>query len=534
MSFLVPCPACNRTVSRYAPACPACGHPVAQSYYETPIASHANIGAEEPAEQAPVESPPAIAAAPTTAVSSAVAPPRESAPTEPEPARQIPGTVPAALISLLVAVANGWASTIPGQHVRFSFLPALVVALGLWYGKPSFRLWGAAAYGIGLVVWPIAMLTGVLGPPSFGDYLELGINVGMLLLLVGRPTPQRVWGGAGLCAATVLAIVGVGVVEGFTDGVREAVNERSGSGAPQIPPASPLRPAAGVGADGGGAGAISVVHRSPLEEEVRLAHDSWHQRVLGNELEGDLAYWAKRVSYFGHGTVNHDHIRRDRAHFYNAPYHKIAWSAPRFTETDGGVEVVEDVQIEIGPIDPARRSNHAARLAADQAVRERRAPRAYAARVELRMLWQKLDGAWQIASVQELKVYWRRYGADVASAPRLDTSKPPGTGTGSVEVATAQEEPEPERLPQVARPEAGKVYAGQPDGHSLQSVASEGRYVELDDESLWEVAETERDASAEWESSAEISVEENQPGPFPYKLINHSVNESVLVRLVKQ
>jgi hypothetical protein len=532
--FLVPCPACNRTVSRYAPACPACGHPVAQSYYETPIASHANIGAEEPAETAPAESVPAKPSAASTAVSIAAAAGGDSPSGAPELARRIPGTVPAAVISMAVAAVNGWASTIPGQHVRFSFLPALAVGLGLWFGKTSFRTWAAVAYGAGLVIWPILMLTGVLGPASVGDYVELGINVGVLLLLVGKPTPLRVWAGVGACLATVLAIVGIGVVEGATEGVRDALNEKSGAGAGQTQPALAVRPAMALGAEGGGGGAVSVVHRSPLEEEVRLAHDSWHERVLGNELENDLGYWAKRVSYFDHGTVNHDHIRRDRAHFYNAPYHKIAWSAPRITETDGGVEVVEDVQVEIGPIDPARKRNVSARLAAEQAVREHRAPRAYAARVEVRMVWKKPDGVWQIASIQELKVYWRRYGADVASAPRLDTSKPPGTSSGAVEMATAQPEPEPERLPQVARPEPGKPYGGQPDGHSVQSVASEGRYVELEDESLWEVAETERDASAEWEASAEISVEENQPGPFPYKLINHSNNESVLVRLVKQ
>jgi hypothetical protein len=200
------------------------------------------------------------------------------------------------------------------------------------------------------------------------------------------------------------------------------------------------------------------------------------------------------------------------------------------------VEVVEDVQVEIGPMDPARRSSRSARLAADEAIRARRAPRPYAARVEVRMVWKKLDGIWQITSMQELKVYWRRYGADVASLPRLDASKPPGASTGEVAMATVppDPEPEPERLPQVSRPEPGKVYSGQAEGHSVQSVGSDGRYVELEDESLWEVAETERDASAEWENSAEISIEENQPGPFPYKLINHGNNESVLVRLVKQ
>lgn len=127
---------------------------------------------------------------------------------QPPRARDVPGSLPAALL-LLGVVALGLierAQTAGGgvpTSVAATCIP-LILALGLLLGGKDFRAWGVFSHLAGLLAWPLLLLKGVFGPAGLGDYLGLVFNIGILMLLAGEPTRMRVRAGV---AVAVLGIV---------------------------------------------------------------------------------------------------------------------------------------------------------------------------------------------------------------------------------------------------------------------------------------------------------------------------------------
>lgn len=131
-------------------------------------------------------------------------------------ARQVPGSIPAAVLVLIVGAfgALELALTPPGQaRGPNPVFGSLILGLGLLLGGPGFRTWGLFTHSLGLVVMPLLWLAQAYGPSSGADWLGLPFNVGILLLLAGEPTRRRVWCGVGVCVLSLLLAFGVGVLE---------------------------------------------------------------------------------------------------------------------------------------------------------------------------------------------------------------------------------------------------------------------------------------------------------------------------------
>jgi hypothetical protein len=65
---------------------------------------------------------------------------------------------------------------------------------------------------------------------------------------------------------------------------------------------------------------------------------------------------------------------------------------------------------------------------------------------------------------------------------------------------------------------AEPIYPAMGSGHYVKSVRDEGRFVTLEDSSLWEIAPTDRYLTAEWEVQAGIAVRHSDG----YQLLIHS------------
>jgi len=77
-------------------------------------------------------------------------------------------------------------------------------------------------------------------------------------------------------------------------------------------------------------------------------------------------------------------------------------------------------------------------------------------------------------------------------------------------------------------------YAGMDKGHHLDKVSEEGRTIQLEDGSQWEITSTDRIFTGQWVPIMEVSVTlaRNPVGAFKYSLTNKEVGEIALARYV--
>jgi hypothetical protein len=79
----------------------------------------------------------------------------------------------------------------------------------------------------------------------------------------------------------------------------------------------------------------------------------------------------------------------------------------------------------------------------------------------------------------------------------------------------------------------GGVYVGSSTGHWISEVSSNGKYVELEDGSLWEVDPVDAIVSSLWLPTEDIVVVESRDAVYPYRLVNKDQGETVKARLIK-
>lgn len=226
--MLIPCPACSRQVSTQALQCPGCGHPIADQLPAidaregaaqpqdgtdfVPPAAHLGADDAAHADRQSEGSEPHAAEARESPYSTSESPPEPIAPdaeveatpppTPPRPGREraidIPGSLPAAILILgfLVLELMGRALLKPGESSRPGpGCAALILGLGLLFGGPGFRGWGVFTHVMGLIILPLVMLSGAFGSVGIGDYLGVLANIGVIMLLSGEPSRNRVrWG----------------------------------------------------------------------------------------------------------------------------------------------------------------------------------------------------------------------------------------------------------------------------------------------------------------------------------------------------
>lgn len=78
------------------------------------------------------------------------------------------------------------------------------------------------------------------------------------------------------------------------------------------------------------------------------------------------------------------------------------------------------------------------------------------------------------------------------------------------------------------------VYAGGSTGHWVRSVTERGRYVKLEDGSLWEVNPIDRIDSLLWLITEEIVVVASDNPLYPYRLINKDADDAVEAKLLSK
>lgn len=118
----------------------------------------------------------------------------------------MPGSVPAGIL-MLVEVALAIAANVMQPGSSPPMLMDLVVGLGLLFGGPGFRSWGAFRSLVGLVVAPFLFLGGAWGGPTPTNFIGLGYNVGLLLLLGGKPSKTQVRWGVAVCILTFVLMI---------------------------------------------------------------------------------------------------------------------------------------------------------------------------------------------------------------------------------------------------------------------------------------------------------------------------------------
>ncbi|KDR96594.1 hypothetical protein SAMN02745945_00158 [Peptoclostridium litorale DSM 5388] len=91
-------------------------------------------------------------------------------------------------------------------------------------------------------------------------------------------------------------------------------------------------------------------------------------------------------------------------------------------------------------------------------------------------------------------------------------------------ISDITEETDEEETPKV-KYEVGNKYA-------LESILESGRYIQLEDESIWEVNTDEEQDLSVWEKGSNIILLESQNKTYPYKMLNIESDESVEVKLL--
>jgi hypothetical protein len=96
--------------------------------------------------------------------------------------------------------------------------------------------------------------------------------------------------------------------------------------------------------------------------------------------------------------------------------------------------------------------------------------------------------------------------------------------------------PEPARETQVQparKPALQPSYAAVGGGHFIRAVNDDGRYVTLEDGSVWEIEPSVRFQTVDWQLQAAVTVRRATPdGPFTYELDNTQDDEGALARYV--
>lgn len=87
--------------------------------------------------------------------------------------------------------------------------------------------------------------------------------------------------------------------------------------------------------------------------------------------------------------------------------------------------------------------------------------------------------------------------------------------------------------PQQSIYNAKETYLGVGSGHWIQTVSSGGKYITLEDRSIWEVSPIDVIYSAIWLPITNIVVIE-ESGPYPYKLVNTDDREAVNAKYLGQ
>ena len=70
------------------------------------------------------------------------------------------------------------------------------------------------------------------------------------------------------------------------------------------------------------------------------------------------------------------------------------------------------------------------------------------------------------------------------------------------------------------------------DGHWINEVRDSGRFILLEDGSLWEVAPINQAETCIWLPTAEIEVLENDDPIYPYKIVNKDEEEVVDAKFI--
>lgn len=117
-----------------------------------------------------------------------------------------------------------------------------------------------------------------------------------------------------------------------------------------------------------------------------------------------------------------------------------------------------------------------------------------------------------------------------ASRPRAPSavSSLPSTDTPTSSTATRA-------LPPASVPSSSaSVYFNVGAGHWIRKVIDRGRFVELEDRSLWEVSSIDRIDSMLWLVADPIVVVESDTGLLPYKLVNTDNGDAVEAKLIRR
>jgi hypothetical protein len=89
-------------------------------------------------------------------------------------------------------------------------------------------------------------------------------------------------------------------------------------------------------------------------------------------------------------------------------------------------------------------------------------------------------------------------------------------------------------LPSRGLSATGRIYLGSSSGHWISEVTSNGKFIELEDDSLWEVSPLDTIDSSLWLATEDIVVVESKNPLFPYRLINKDQGETVEAKLIRQ
>ena len=160
--------------------------------------------------------------------------------------------------------------------------------------------------------------------------------------------------------------------------------------------------------------------------------------------------------------------------------------------------------------------------------------------VQLASIASQLVRVWAFdAGSQKWKLYDPSIPTGLNTLTHLETGggyfilvRAPGTlVTGGITISLAQgwnligwlDSPQSQVAPAPSLPStsiSGKVYLGYLDGHWVKDKLDNGKYILLEDSSLWEISTFDRFNSRFWFKFEDILIVENSSPLFPYKLIN--------------
>jgi len=135
---------------------------------------------------------------------------------------------------------------------------------------------------------------------------------------------------------------------------------------------------------------------------------------------------------------------------------------------------------------------------------------------------------------------------EIDKRPRVaqrETSTPPkATGVTPTDTgrAIAAQIPPPSpsiepRRSTIARPSSSPLlYTATGSGHWIEEVSSSGRFIKLEDGSLWEISDLDQVDTNLWLAVSNIIVLENDHPLYPYKLVNTSDGETAEAKLISE